>query len=89
VPFGWTGFGVYGGFARIIHSMDISEAAFAVSTAAIGIVLFVEYLCKDGTIVDLLAGRPGWLRWSFYAVTGFAVMNLGVAEEIPFVYFQF
>lgn len=86
---GWWNLEVYGGFARILASMDLSVKAFVASVMAVGIVLVVEWLHQEGTIVELISSRPRWVRWSFYIAAGFAIMNLGIPEEIPFVYFQF
>lgn len=89
MPTGWTDLEVYGGFSRLVHAMDISVPAFAISVAAIGVVLWIEHRCKDAGVVELLDTKPRWMRWLIYISAGFAIMNLGVAEEIPFVYFQF
>jgi D-alanyl-lipoteichoic acid acyltransferase DltB (MBOAT superfamily) len=38
---------------------------------------------------DALAARPLAVRWAAYAALALAILNLGIAQEIPFIYFQF
>jgi hypothetical protein len=33
--------------------------------------------------------RTAWLRWAAYLSLTLAVLNLGITEEVPFIYFQF
>jgi D-alanyl-lipoteichoic acid acyltransferase DltB (MBOAT superfamily) len=33
--------------------------------------------------------RTTWLRWAAYLSLSLAVLNLGITEEVPFIYFQF
>lgn len=33
--------------------------------------------------------RPLWFRWAAYLGLTLAIMNLGITEEVPFIYFQF
>lgn len=35
------------------------------------------------------SSAPPWFRWCAYAAIALMVLNLGVAEDIPFIYFQF
>ncbi|HPG67964.1 MAG TPA: MBOAT family protein [Candidatus Hydrogenedentes bacterium] len=88
-PSHWGHLTAYGGFARILTSMDLSVRAFVATVLPLIVLLTVEHIGKDTSIEELVGRRPVWMRWAFYVVAGFAVMNLGVPEEIPFVYFQF
>lgn len=86
---GWGNLAAYGGFGRIVASMDMSLAAFAVSGFSIVALLLAEKIHGEIPFDEFVAVRPQWMRWSFYVAAGMAIMNLGIAEEIPFVYFQF
>ncbi len=86
---GWWDLEVHGGFTRLIASMDISVRAFALSCVAIAFVLVVERMCDEKTVVELISPKPYWLRWAFYVGLGFAIINLGIPADVPFVYFQF
>jgi hypothetical protein len=33
--------------------------------------------------------RSLWFRWAAYLGLALAIMNLGITEELPFIYFQF
>jgi hypothetical protein len=39
--------------------------------------------------VPTLWQRPFWFRWVAYLGLALAIMNLGITEEVPFIYFQF
>ncbi|HEO70014.1 MAG TPA: MBOAT family protein [Candidatus Hydrogenedentes bacterium] len=86
---GWFSLADYGGFARLMASMDLSVKAFAVSGASLIFVLFAEWLQGTATVVEWLKSKPVWVRWPVYMAVGLAIMNLGMPEEIPFIYFQF
>jgi alginate O-acetyltransferase complex protein AlgI len=36
-----------------------------------------------------LLQRPVWFRWAAYLGLALAIMNLGITEDVPFIYFQF
>jgi hypothetical protein len=61
----------------------------ALAWALIGVVA-LAHLGRDGRLqrVSLVAGRPG-VRWAAYMFLALAVMNLGVANELPFIYAGF
>lgn len=86
---GWTNLESYGGFARLVAFMDISPLAFRVDTLLIFVVLFAEGRARNGEVAESIGGRPWWIRWTMYVLLAMAIMNLGIAKEIPFVYFQF
>ncbi len=52
-------------------------------------VLLFEYLAGTRPPEQFILSQPVWVRWPVYIILCFAIMNLGVIEEIPFVYFQF
>jgi len=89
IPRGWSDLSVYGGFGRIVASMDISVKALAVTACTIPAVLSFEYLAGTRPPEQFILSQPVWVRWTVYIILCFAIMNLGVIEEIPFVYFQF
>ena len=37
----------------------------------------------------ILLRKPVWIRWAVYAAVTLSIMNLGITETIPFIYFQF
>jgi hypothetical protein len=51
--------------------------------------LFVEVLENQRPFRQILADKPPVFRWAVYAVLILAIMNLGMPQEIPFIYFQF
>jgi D-alanyl-lipoteichoic acid acyltransferase DltB (MBOAT superfamily) len=51
--------------------------------------LFVELLENQRPFRQILTEKPPVFRWAVYAVLILAIMNLGMPQEIPFIYFQF
>lgn len=87
---GWIDLEVYGGFSELIRSMDLSPRAFLLTSSLIVFLFLVEGVQGDDREFSaLVESAPAWLRWGAYAVLSFAILNLGVVEETPFVYYQF
>ena len=40
-------------------------------------------------LLIILSETPAWFRWSVYTAFVLAILNLGNAKELPFIYFQF
>ena len=61
----------------------------ALAWGLIGLLALV-HLGRDGRLprASTAVGRAG-LRWAAYALLALAIMNMGVANEIPFVYAGF
>lgn len=36
-----------------------------------------------------LQTKPPHIRWAFYSIMALLIINLGVSNEVPFIYFQF
>ncbi len=85
----WFDLAPNGGFRGIVSSLDLSVRAFALNIGLIGGLFAVEGMIRDREPGEWLEVLPTPLRWAGYVLLGLAIMNLGVAEEIPFVYFQF
>ena len=64
-------------------------AEMALAWGLIGLLALVQ-LGRDGRLArtSLLTGKAG-VRWAVYLLLGLAIMNLGVANELPFVYAGF
>ena len=61
-------------------------------TLALGLIallLAVELLQIRGWQAPILRQRPLWLRWAAYLGLALSILNLGVTEAAPFIYFQF
>ncbi|MBF0483129.1 MAG: MBOAT family protein [Candidatus Omnitrophica bacterium] len=61
-----------------------------------GLHIFQEKMCSSdiskgelAVLQSLWAKLPGYVRWIFYVVGIWMVMNWGVVADIPFIYFQF
>ncbi|MCP4641896.1 MAG: MBOAT family protein [bacterium] len=58
----------------------------------VGVVVLLqafESFQKDGDAADVFRRMPTGIRWAAYLALGVMILNLGVAERIPFIYFQF
>lgn len=72
-----------------VNRFIFSDKGLFIAIAGIIILLFVHILERKQDFRSILASRAGWLRWTVYLFLVLSIMNLGVAEEIPFIYFQF
>lgn len=82
-------FSLNGGFREIVASWDISIRAFQLNIALIVFLLMAERYSGKISVSDRIGAWSTFLRWSAYVALCMSIMNLGVTNEIPFVYFQF
>jgi alginate O-acetyltransferase complex protein AlgI len=61
----------------------------ALSLAVIAILELVHLAQRDRPFEQWLGRAPRAIRWAAYLALSLAIMNLGVVDEIPFIYFQF
>jgi alginate O-acetyltransferase complex protein AlgI len=53
------------------------------------LVAIVHVLRERKPEMPSLVWRQSWFRWAVYLILALAIMNLGMAQETPFIYFQF
>ena len=76
-------------------SADLPEAMWGLSSMLLLFLLtittavFDHWLQDSGNIDRFLTQRPRWLRWALYIALILMIFNLGVVDEVPFIYFQF
>lgn len=59
---------------------------------SLGLILFlmaVQVFQGRGGLQERFIRQPVWVRWPVYIILTLTIMNLGISEEIPFIYFQF
>jgi len=59
---------------------------------SLGLILFlmaVQVFQGSGGLQARFIRQPVWIRWPVYIILTLTIMNLGISEEIPFIYFQF
>lgn len=61
----------------------------ALSLGLILLLMTVHWVQEKQWAPTLLWQRPLWFRWAAYLGLALGIMNLGITEEIPFIYFQF
>jgi hypothetical protein len=61
----------------------------ALSLGLILLLLIVHWIQEQQWQLPTLWQRPLWFRWAAYLGLALAIMNLGITEEVPFIYFQF
>ena len=74
---------------EVDSAIGVSQSEFILTLALIGLVLCVWARQSTGRLRPFIARQPAWLRWGLYAAAVLAIMNLGVALNGPFIYFQF
>lgn len=61
----------------------------ALSLWLIVLLAVVHFVQVQQLKMPLFFERPVWVRWAAYLILALAIMNLGITEEVPFIYFQF
>ncbi|GIK37230.1 MAG: MBOAT family protein [Anaerolineae bacterium] len=61
----------------------------ALSLGLILLLMTVHWVQEQQWSTVTLWQRPLWFRWAAYLGLTLAIMNLGITEEVPFIYFQF
>ncbi len=61
----------------------------ALSLGLILLLLLVHWVQEQPRSIPILWQRPLWFRWAVYLSLALAIMNLGITEGVPFIYFQF
>jgi hypothetical protein len=60
---------------------------------SIALILLLELVhlvqAQQGRFPPPFWQRPFWVRWAVYLGLALAIMNLGITEEVPFIYLQF
>ena len=69
--------------------IGLSFLEFTFSVGLILLLLAVQALQGQVRLHDLFRRQPAWVRWPVYVALSLTIMNLGISEEIPFIYFQF
>jgi D-alanyl-lipoteichoic acid acyltransferase DltB (MBOAT superfamily) len=52
--------------AKVIASIGIPKQYFAISIFLIGVVVVIHLMQRHGSIREMLAQKPAWVRWSIY-----------------------
>jgi alginate O-acetyltransferase complex protein AlgI len=61
----------------------------ALSLGLILLLVTVDWVQEQYWTRPFLWQRSLWFRWAAYLGLALAIMNLGITEELPFIYFQF
>jgi D-alanyl-lipoteichoic acid acyltransferase DltB (MBOAT superfamily) len=62
---------------------------FCIAIGCIALLFFIHVIQRKRSVRQLIAAQPLGVRWAVYAVGAVALLNLGIVNEIPFIYFQF
>jgi D-alanyl-lipoteichoic acid acyltransferase DltB (MBOAT superfamily) len=77
---------IYAPWTDIVSSPGL-EMALALGLVAL--LTAVHLLREYGRQTLTSAGRVAWVRWVVYVLLALAILNLGMAKQVPFVYLQF
>ena len=70
--------------------VDNPAREMALSIALILLLTLVHLVqAQQGRFPPPFWQRPVWVRWAVYLGLALAIMNLGITEEVPFIYLQF
>jgi len=77
------------GVEQFFELVGNSSTELGLSVLGIGVVLGAEVLAGEGNVSQLLERWHVLARWPVYVALTLMIFNLGVIEEVPFIYFQF
>lgn len=84
----WNHF--WGGLNFVTFNNTVTPAVInSLTLFAVALLIFVQWLHKDDTVVDYLNGRRSWVRWVFNYVVILVFLMAGLFENTQFIYFQF
>lgn len=86
---GWADIWSISGFTALRDSFNIDEREFGRGLLLICVLVVVQYFHGPNRVTELFARLNRPLRWSIYILLVLSILNLGVTEGIPFIYFQF
>ncbi|MBN2309464.1 MAG: hypothetical protein JXR94_10865, partial [Candidatus Hydrogenedentes bacterium] len=73
----------------IAQTLQTTNTELALAFAGILFLQVFEHFQGKDDIAAVFHRLPVVIRWMFYVGLTVAILNLGVAQEIPFIYFQF
>lgn len=86
---GWASIWSISGFTALLSSFNVPEDEFWLGLLFIGLLVLVQYLHGSKRVTELFARWNRPLRWLVYVLLVLMIFNLGIAQKIPFIYFQF
>tara|TARA_R110002126_G_scaffold10067_19_gene45170 strand:+ start:20437 stop:21897 length:1461 start_codon:yes stop_codon:yes gene_type:complete len=78
-----------GGLKRTLSSLGMRGSEFDTSVGLIVLLLVVQALHGKGLASEWLARLRMPVRWAAYVLVTLVILNYGVTQEVPFLYFQF
>ena len=67
------------------HTLDY----FILFCSLVGVLFVAEVIDSWRGLVITISSWPAWVRYPLYIAAVMCIMNLGVTQEVPFIYFQF
>jgi D-alanyl-lipoteichoic acid acyltransferase DltB (MBOAT superfamily) len=86
---GWADVWSTSGFTALLKSFNVPEEEFWLGLLFIGLLVFMQYLHGPKRVTELFARWNRLFRWLVYILLVLMIFNLGIAQKIPFIYFQF
>jgi len=62
---------------------------FIIAILTVGFLILIHTLQPHEGMRSMFSKKRFWLRWVFYILLALMIMNLGVVEEVPFIYAEF
>ena len=71
------------------NTLQVEPSEFIISIALILLIGIYQFIQEHTDTQDTMIQWPWWIRWSIYVGICLMIMNIGIAKELPFIYFQF
>ena len=73
----------------MLGSIGVPEEEFYRGLTLIGLLVVVQFFQGAGEVTELFSRLNRPVRWLVYILLVMLILNLGVVENVPFIYFQF
>ncbi len=87
LPHGWKHLSFHE--EPFIAAFGVKRSFFVYSLSLIGILVTVQIIQGYGSIRQIVASKPVWVRWGLYYLLLLTIFLGGNFGENPFIYFQF
>ena len=84
----WVEF--WGGLKFVTFNNTVTHSIInALTIFSVVLLIVVQWLHKDDTIVEYLNSKSSWMRWTFNYIVIITFLLAGLFDNTQFIYFQF
>jgi alginate O-acetyltransferase complex protein AlgI len=74
----------------VVLKLGLGQFEFKLALLLVVLAQVLEFMQRRGTLWEILAAKPSWIRWGAYYLILLGLALFGVySGKVPFIYFQF